>query len=269
MSATQQALLAGSAAAGSIAGDILAALKSWWSMDENAASPTFADSHGSNDMTLRTAGSTTNTSVVSSATAIQGQAANLARVDDRCAYIPRSNTALDMTDTDFSFGGWFRIDQDSSTAAFIMGRVGDGAQIQAYLNLDSAGGLRAGATTDGSTVTSTATFGGWSATVYALIVLVFDRTNNQLGIRWKPVGGSVATSFVAFASALYTTSTTANFTISEGLKSDSTFFASNRSAVHYADECFFVDKALTADEFDYLFNAGTGKSYADLVADAS
>lgn len=251
------------------AGSLLSSMRSWWSMDENAASPTYADSHGSNDLTLRTGGSTTNTSTISSATSIKDRSSNMARVDDRCAYIPRANTNLDMTDSDFSFGGWFRIGQDASTAAFIMGRVGDGTQIQAYLLLDSAGALMGRASTDGTSTTATASLGGWSSSYYALITLIFDRTNDLLGIRWKDTNGSGSSSFVAFASALYTTSTTANFTISEGLKSDSTFFSGNRNAIFYADECFFCDKAITEDEFNYLYNSGAGKSYSDLLSDGA
>ena len=68
----------------------------------------------------------------------------------------------------------------------------------------------------------------------------------------------------AFPGVLFTGSTATNFTVSEGLRGDTNFHSGNRSAVLLADNCFFVDKAITDDEFDYLYNAGLGRTYADL-----
>lgn len=254
---------------------LLAALKCWWSLNENAASPTYADSHGSHHLTVRTGGSTTNTSSVTTATAKHGQGFLANVTDDRCAYIPRSDTGLDLPNADFSFGGWFRPGQAPSTTSFIMGRVGSsGSNIQAYLRLDASANLAAGASSDGSAVTATPSIANtiWSSSEYQLIVLTLNRTANQLEIRLRRPGhssGALEKQTVAFAGALYTTSSSANFTIAEGLSSDSTFFSSNRCGVSYADECFFVDKAITDAEMDYLYNSGSGRTYAQLVADAA
>ncbi|MBX3603185.1 MAG: hypothetical protein KF863_21400 [Rubrivivax sp.] len=260
------------------AGTIYNALRSWWSMDENAASSIYADSHGPNHLTARTGASTINTSTISSTTAKKGRASNLNRVDDRCAYIPRANTALDMPNADFSFGGWFTLGFSAATAAFLMGRVGDATttRIQAYLFIENDGNLKAGATTDGTISTRVQTSTGigsgtWSGSEYQLVVLTFNRTGNQLEIRFRRPGhssGALLKSTVAFPSALYTGANNSNFAICEGLRADTNFFSSNRSAAFLADECFFVDKALSDAEVNYLYAAGAGRSYSELRTDA-
>lgn len=265
-------LLAGGVAE---AASIYASLRSWWALDENAASPTYADSHGSHPMTARTGASTSDTNTVTTTTAIQGRAFLPNVTDNRCAYIPRSDTGLDLPNSNFSFGGWFRLGQVAATTAFVMGRVGSGgATIQAYLYILGADNkLYAGASSDGSTVVSTAGLANtiWSDAGYQFVMFTFNRTANQIEIRFSRSGyssGALQKQTAAFASALYTTASAANFTICEGLSSDSTFYSSNRCGAYYADECLFIDKAITDDEFAYLYNGGTGRTYAQLVTDA-
>lgn len=257
------------------AGAIYAALRSWWPLDENASSPTYADVHNGHNLTVRTGGSATNTSTVSSATAKHGRSFNLNRQDDRCAYIPRSNTALDMPNADFSFGGWFTMGYTAATAAFLMGRTGDHVTtaIQAHIYIENDGTLRGAASTDGTVAGRVvATAGGiWSGSEFQLVAFTFNRTANQIEIRYRRPGfssGTLIKATVAFPGAIFTTANASNFTICEGLRNDSNFFSSNRSAAFLADECFFVDKALTDGEFAYLYNGGAGRSYAGLKTDA-
>jgi hypothetical protein len=259
------------------AASILAALRAWWPMDENNSGSTYADVHNGHNLSVRTGANLIATSTVSSATAKKDRAFNCAQVDNRCAYIPRSNTALDMPDADFSFGGWFRCTiAAASTAAFVMGRVGDNVttRIQAYIYVENDTTIRAAASTDG-------TIGGrvvvnlggiHSNTEYQLMVFTFNRTSNQIEFRLRRPShnsGNMVKGTTSFPNPLFTTANDSNFTISEGLRNDTNFFSNNRSAVTLADECFFVDKALTDDEFNYLYNAGNGIDYAQLVADGS
>lgn len=178
------------------AASLLAALRSWWTMDENAATPTYEDSHGANPLTLRTGASLTNTSTISGTTLAKlGRAATLANTQDRVAYIPRSNTALDLPNGNFSFGGWMTINLGVvGAAAFVMGRVGSNTSaIQAYLYIEgSPNDLRAAATTDGTITTRVQTTGFsssvWSASELQLIVLTFNRSANLLEIRLRRPG---------------------------------------------------------------------------------
>lgn len=257
---------------------LYAAMRSWWPMDDNAASSQYTDVHGGHHLTARTGASTIDTSTVSSATAKQGRAFNCANTDNRTAYVPRSDTALDMPNSDFSFGGWFRISMPSAvTAAFVIGRVGDNntTAIQAQIYVESDGSLRASASTDGTAsgrIHANLGTGMHSSSEYQLIVLTFNRTANQIEARYRRQGyssGTLQTAATAFPSALFTSPNDSNFTISEGLRSDTNFFASNRSAVVFADECFYCDKAMTDAEFNYLYNGGAGIDYAKLVAEGA
>jgi len=258
---------------------IFADLVAWWPLDDNAASPTYADLRGANPLTLRTGGATTNTSAISSASAgtfKHGRSSNLGRTDNRSAYIPRANTALDQANSDFSFGGWFRLGHDASTSAFVMGRLGStGTGMHATITLEGSDGtLRAEATADGTFSTRVRTAGIassiWSTSEMQFVVLTFNRAESQLELRFRRPGhssGDLVKQVVPFPDALFTGASTSNFTISEGLSGDSTFFSSNRSGVFFADECFYASRAITDAEFDYLYASGAGKSYAGLVKD--
>ena len=165
------------------------------------------------------------------------RSAGLARVNDRSLYIPRANTALDLANSDFSFGGWFRLGHDVSTSAFVMGRLGStGTSMYATITLEGSDGtLRAEATSDGTFSTRVRTAGiasaVWSTSEMQLVVLTFNRTSNQLELRFRRPGhsgGALVKQAVSFPSALFTGSSTSNFTIAEGLSGDSSFFSSNR-----------------------------------------
>jgi len=264
-------LSSGSGVAEAVA--ILASLKSWWSLDENAASPTYNDSHASNHLTQRNAGGSVNTSVNSTATAKHGRAWNANHTDNLTCYIPRSNTNLDALDSDFSFGGWFKSNIDPATAAFLMGRVGGTTtKIDAYLFAENDGSIQFAISTDGSIGARIIASSGRAAdpTNFDLIVGVYDKTNNAIRCKHfdSNTGLTVGTTSLGGAS-LFTGSNSSNFCVSEGLDNDANFFASNRGAVVIADEAFYINKALTDAEMTYLYNSGAGKSYADLVADAT
>jgi hypothetical protein len=249
-------------------------LVSWWSLDENAADPTYNDSHGSNHLTQRNAGGSVNTSVNSGASFIQGTRYwNANNTDNLTCYIPRSNTALDMTThADRSFGGWFRTAPGAaSTTGFLMGRMGSVFdQLYLWLWLDGTDNLiKARYSADGSTAAQTVSSGVASDSTDAHLVVCTYNTAGTLEIRVRKVGGSLAKTTAALGSNIYSASTDTNFTIGEGLENDASFNGSNRNCVKNADECFFLSKAITDNEFNYLYNNGNGKTYTQLVADAT
>jgi hypothetical protein len=262
-----------SSAANAQAASILANLVAWWTLDENAASPTYADGVGSHDLTQRNAGGSVNTSVNSGASFIQGSRFwNANNTDDLTLYIPRSDTGLDLGDFDHSFGGWFRSNHTASTTGFLIGRMGSGfAKLYGWLFADGADSIiKARYSADGSTAAATASSGvAVDTTTEHLVVYTYNKTGGLLEIRVRKNGGSLAKTTVALGAAMYTTSTDCNFTIGEGIENDATFNGSSRNSVNDGDECFYGNWAITDAEFDYLFNAGSGKTLAQLIADAT
>lgn len=260
------------AGGGSAATAILAALRSWWSLDENAATPTYADSHGSNNLTQRNAAGNVNTSVHSSVSALLGRSWNANNTDDLAIYCPRSNTGLDAIDADFSFGGWFKTATIAATFSPLMGRFG-GTTIatDALLAIDSAGNITFTISTDGtfgSTIIANSGVGP-STTQYSLIIGSYDKTAGFVRIRNRPVGGGVTKVSTALSGGtVFTGSIASNFCLGDGLDTDANFTTLGRNGVQFADECFYVNKAFTDADFDYFYNAGVGKTYANLVADA-
>lgn len=254
------------AAADSLAVSIYNSLVGWWDFEENNAGNTFNDSHGSNHLSLQTGTTPTATSAVS-ATGKVGRASTHSGVEDRTAFIPRSNTALDLPNSDFSFGGWIKTGGFSGgSTRFVMGRVGSsGTTIQAYiLQRGSDDQIIFAASSDGSTVVTTTGFG--IDGTYRFMVATFDRTNNLIRFRVPHLSINVTASF---PSALYTTASAANFCFSDGLSSDTTYLSGDRALTAGGfDACFYAAKAFTDAEVAYLENSGNGMSHATLAAAA-
>jgi hypothetical protein len=248
-------------------------LVSWWTLDENAASPTYADSHGANDLTQRNAGGSVNTSVNSTASGgINGSRRwNAANTDNLACYIPRSNTALDMTaDTTFSFGGWFHAAFGAfGTASTIMGRSGQNFnKAKAYLFIDPTNHYTFFYSTDGAGTGVTVATTTVANADKCLVIGTYNVEANTVEIRIHTTGGGSFEKVTAARSgAIHNGSNDANFYIGEAIENDGTFNAFNRNGINKADECFFINKAITDAEFTYLFNSQNGKTYAQLVAD--
>lgn len=252
---------------------IYSSLVAFWDFEENDATTSFLDSHGGNDLASRTGGSATATSAASTSAGIVGRAFFPNTTDDKTAYIPRANTALDMPNANLSFGGWFKgLSNVSGSARFVMGRIGgaDGG-VQMYLGLESSdNSLHLFASTGGTIATRVdcASTKQLSPTEFNLVVATLNRGSNAIELRVRSATGSFSKFTASMPSALYTGSSTANFCINDGLSSDSSFFSGSREALSVADSCFYTSMALSDSDFDYLYNAGAGKNYAALKADA-
>lgn len=258
------------------AASIFAALQSWWDFEENNGTASFLDAHGSNHLSIQTAGSSTASSTAGGASGKVGRSFQPANTADRTAYIPRSNTALDLPNSDWSFGGWFNgYPVAGGWTGFVIGRYVSGG-IQATLAADSSASAfyQFLASSNGSSTTAlTSTVGATGGTISSsshLIVCALDRTNNLLRLRIKNATSDY-TGSVAFAGALYTGSSSANFCINDSLSGDSTFLSGSREMTNNAsfDSCFYASKVLSEDEFLYLYNAGAGVNYAQLAVDAA
>jgi hypothetical protein len=255
--------------------DILANLVSWWTFDENAATPTYADSHGTNHLTQRNAAGSVNTSVNSTTGGANGSRRwSPVRTNNLTSYLPRSNTALDMvTDTDFSFGGWFHagFGTDYATTCILMGRLGQAftaAKMYMYLSVSTSNQFNVQYSNGSSAVTVNS---GHTCDIAnrALVVGTYNKTAGLLEIRVHMVSGVGFTKVTAALSgAINNTSQDSNFVIGECMENDGTFNVNVRNGVDKGDECFYVNKAITDAEFAYLYNSGSGKTYAQLVADS-
>lgn len=248
----------------------------WWDFEENNATASFLDSTGnSNTLSILAGGASTASSVMSATGGKVGRQFSNASNQDTALYIPRSNTALDLPNTDWSFGGWFEGGNDggvSGSTAFLMGRLGSGgATFQSWFYIEASDGLfYMRASTDGTSLTTLSSGISAGAGDKWLIVATLDRANNLIRFRIKRASGSVnANVTAAFAGALYTGATNANFCISDGLSNDNTFFSGNRSPVSAKyDSCFYFSKAISTAEIDYLYNSGNGLNWATLAAAA-
>jgi hypothetical protein len=181
---------------------------------------------------------------------------------------------LDMvTDTDFSFGGWFHagFGTDAGTTCILMGRLGQAftaAKTYAYLAVSSTNQFNLLYSNGSSFVVANS---GHTCDIAnrALVVGTYNKTSGLLEIRVHMVGGGSFTKVTAALSGVINnTSQDSNFVIGECMENDGTFNANVRNGVDKGDECFYVNKAITDDDFAYLYNAGSGKTYAQLVADS-
>lgn len=271
MSASQQVLVM-SAAANPQAVALYNAMVSYWNFNENDAGTTFDDAVGSNNLTAReTAGTAATSSVTTSTGVIESRGFNANTAEGRTAYIPNASN-FEFPNTNWTIGGWFRNTSNTGgSTRYIMGNIGDASGWQCYLALNSTNhDLQCAVSTDGVAVAANVDT-GYVATggVFAFMTFTLDRTNNQIIARWREVGaGSLSSGTTAFAGALFTGVGTANFNINDALQNDSTYLAGDRAGVVVADLCFYVGKAITDAEFNYLYNGGSGKTWTQITTDS-
>jgi hypothetical protein len=195
--------------------------------------------------------------------------------DDNTAYVPRSDTALDLPNSDWSY--WFWLKKAPTTGGstrFIAGRwgatAGNAVASVTHNSADDTLHFIAQLTARSRQLAPTPAL-RLTALATQLVCVTFDRTNSLIRIRVRGVTGPVdANVTAAFASALYTGSSTANFCFANSLEADGTFFSGTRGleSGDRIDEPGYVSKALSDDEFDYLYNGGLGRSWAALAADS-
>lgn len=255
------------------------ALVAYWQFEQNDSSTQFLDSFGSNHLNTRNGGagsSPQQTSTMSNASGIVNRCADFTgSIDGYSAYIPRSNTALDLPNSNWTFGGWMKmVTTTGGSAKFCIGRVGNagsGSQVVAAIYIDGTDDVvKAYAWNSTPSFTSVSTGMSTStASAWVFYTFTLNRSSNLIELRWQHASsGGMQKVTAAFASALYTATNSANFAINNALASDNNYFSGQRGGVRQADQCFHLTKAISDTEFAYLYNSGAGRGYASLSADA-
>lgn len=265
---------AGPGAASAEAAAILSNLAHYWEFEENGSGSTFSDAHGSVDMALRISAGAAQTSIYTGATStLINRYFYPAAIEGATAYIPVS-AGFALPNSSWTFGAWICANGGSVAASsrFIMGNIGSTAtDYQASVFIDSSdNNIWFAATTNGSNTGRVVANSGqqFHITLWTLFTATLDRTSNEIRIRLRRSdAGSVTSVGASFPSAIYTGATTANFCINDGLSNDSSYFSGDRAHVLKADQAFYMTKAITDDEFSWLFNSGGGRAYGDLVAE--
>jgi hypothetical protein len=261
---------------GNPAASIYNALVAWWDFEQNDSGTQFFDSVGNNHLNIiNSSGPLASSSASNTGKVGRGLAAGSSDSSSIKAFIPRSNTALDLTNTDWTFGGWMQRGGTSSYAVtlFVLGRIGSGAGSITVcgLNLNAATSNLVCAWVDSTSTAYSIDTGSPQSGGWLMYAATLNRAANQVEFRWRlQSGGSMSKSVLPFPNPLYTAANTANFCFNNALRGDSsTFVDYPRSGLNTADSSYFMSKAITDDEFLYLFNSGAGKNFAQLTADAA
>lgn len=234
--------------------------------EENDATNIFLDSAGNWDFTCRTTSALATTSSFSgSGSGLENRYGFPNSVEGNSIYIPVAD-GFKLPDANWTFGLWCKtITATGGTTRFLMGNVGATAtDFQAYIAIDGVDNqYHFYCTTNGAVSgrTDLDSTHNPHATDWTLLAASLDRTNNQMVLRTRRVGGSTVKVTTAFTGSLYTGSTTANFCINDGLSSDSTYFSSNRAGVIAVEKAFYTLGEFTDADFDDMFNSGSGQPY--------
>lgn len=241
---------------------------------ENDTTNEFLDSKSAWPFTARTTGALAQTSSMSAnndLSLLTGRAGFTNTTEGNSIYIPTADSFA-LTNSDWTFGLWCKtLTATGGTTRFLMGNVGSSAtDFQSYIAIDTDDQYHFFCTTDGAVSgrTDLDSTHNPHATSWTLLAATLDRSNNQMTFRVRRQGSSLTTVSTAFAGALYTGATTANFCINDGLSGDSTYFAGNRACVTKCDQAFYCARAINDAEFNYLFNSGSGRTWAQLQTDA-
>lgn len=214
-------------------------LVSWWSLDE--ASGTRADAHGSNDLTPINA--------PASASGKVGDAVDLESGSDQYLTIAAgSQSGLAAGAAGFAFGAWYRM--ESAASAFICSKRDSGAaEFTMTTNADSPGALHFYLAPGFSPliVVGSLPVGGW-----VFVVVGYDVASGNACISIN--GAAPTTGARAFGGAA-----SAPFSIGYDLSGGLPKWDG------LVDQAFYYTRWLTDDELAWLYNAGAGRSYADVA----
>lgn len=243
-------------------------LVSWWAFEQNNSDTFWDDQHtGNHDPTIL-ASETTSARGTASGKISRGTVNN-AVGSGKGARIARSDAAFDLGDVDFTVCGWFNRTVAATLAGvyFVACRWYPEAT---HTNYGLHHRLESGThkwswfvrnTSDTTNTelksTSSAGIGTWQ-----LVTAVHDATNNELRLYTD------TTKYSAAYSGGVRTGGSANFALNSAVRSDSTIATISESLTFTIDELFVTAYAMTDDDVSYIYNGGSGKSYATFKADA-
>lgn len=269
MGASQQTLLMRSGGA-SDAANLLAKMVAWWDFEENGAGTQFLDAHGSNDLDLINLGTTV---LRSDAGGITGRASSWPNANSSDgAQIPRSNAAFDFSGA-FTFGAWFYFNQmpTDDVTRFLLGRLGGTSATQAnyYINLATTPGaqkfqflIRNAADSSNSSQAHNTGSPLTTATWYFVV-----GCHDPVGSQQLFYVNNVKMTASPYTGGVYSGGAS-NFSVAQGRRSDTTNWDTTRTVGCRIDGAFALSGTISDAEVDYLYNAGAGKSYSDVVADS-
>lgn len=266
--------LGGVGGAGNSELSFFGSLVAFWEFEENDTGTQFLDSHGANNLNVQTITTATATNTVTG-TAVVNRAFFPNGTANRTAFIPRSNTSIDVEDADWTFGVWTRGRPQFGWFGVIFGRRGDDADTYQWLCGYSASTeyIIFSVSSDGSTNAADASGDVTTAasdTEFKFVCCTLDRKNNLIRLRVKGTAGANDNTIATFNEPLYTGASDANFCFNEALGNDVDYLSGDRHLNSFAfyDQAFYCRKAITDAEFDYLYNSGAGLTYAQIKADA-
>ena len=249
-------------------GSLRDSLVEWWDFEDNSAATVFTGQKNSHPLNLINAQTT---ATQSNASGRRGRASNWSNANSNDAgQVPRAVTAFDFGDQSFTFGMWVNFNQMPSDdlGRFLMGRYGDFTTSANYgLFIGTLAGaqrfqliVRNSAAASSITVQhATAmplTTGAWH-----LVIGAHDHVNDELVFYVDNVKMTQSWSQGINSGG------TGNFSVGNGRKGDNTYLDTTRTVGHKADSVFVMNRLITDGEVNYLWNAGAGKNYADLIAD--
>lgn len=226
---------------------VLDNLVAYWSLEE--ASGTRNDAHGTSHLT--------DNNTVTSATGKVGTAADFELSNAEYLEVA-DNAALSMGDIDFSIACWVNL--ESKAAPMVIVSKYQGSNLEYQLNYDNGGDVfrffvASGASFANATSVPTTDFGAPSTSTWYFVTARHDATANTIDIGVNAgTQTSAAYTFGSWDSGSF---------LRLGGNPDNQWWDG------LIDEVGIWKKKLTADEITWLYNAGAGRSYADIVAAAS
>jgi large repetitive protein len=235
------------------ASDLTTGLVSCWSFDESSG--TRADDYGTNDLT-------DNNTVGSSATAKFGNSADFERGSNEYLSITdASQTGLDPATDDITLGGWIQYESINTLFFTPFAKYQDTNQLVyqfrlwGYANQEGYVQTSAnGSSVVGNTYNAT-NFTNWSTATWYHIMFVYDASNGSSTLF---VNGTPESTVSGLSTSLY--DGTAPFTVGVGYLAGAEYFDG------LMDEIVFYDGEKNGAFISELYNSGTGKSCAQIVA---
>jgi hypothetical protein len=255
-------------------------LLAWWGFEQNNSDTYWDDLHTNNhDLTLANGAATSarsGTSGISGRRTFNTTPGSALTATNHCSYILRANTAFDFGDVDFSIMFWFKsisADLLNNRDSIGIGRyysTGAGQRNYAFVNtkragVDSYGFIVRNAADSASTdllhpSITPDTLGDTHP--WAQVVCVHDSVNDELRLYINNVKTSVSHSGGVYSGG------NQNFCLGNAMHSDTTIISYGETWSFQMDETCVATRAFTDADVAYLYNAGAGKSYAAVKADA-
>lgn len=219
-------------------------LVAWWSLDETSG--TRNDSHSTNNLS--------DNNTVGYNTGVKSNAAAFARASSEYLSIS-DNAALSMGDIDFTIVAWVYLTDLTTSQIFVQkGSASDVNQREYSLLYNVASNrfrfLAGNSTTSG--YINADNLGAPSGTTWYFLVGEHDATNNTLTIS---VNNGTANS-ASYTGGSFNSASA----MTVGAMSDGTYSVNGR-----IDEVAIYKRLLTADEIEWLYNSGSGRSYTDVT----